>query len=543
MKKQTSLFLIFFWLFWLSSIFSPSIASSRRLALIIGNRSYQHITKLTNPVNDAIDLGKTLENLKFDVVIETDLNWQQMSEVIGAFGDKLDQEDVGLFYFSGHGVQVNGRNYLLPIDVKLKKAASMRYMAIDINRVLTEMTNAENKLNIIIMDACRGNPFPARFRDISNNLAKIVAPRGAMIAYSTSPGERASDGNGKNGLYTGELIEVLKMSGLRLIDIFMQVRNNVILKSNQTQTPWESTCLRQPFYFSGTAAPTIPSAPAIPELSSTKQIYKNRLIKFKLASGERFAMEMVWVAKGCYQMGCGPWNSPCDEDETPQHKVCLSGFWMSKYEITNQQYLGFLNSVKKTKNKNEKWIITRSRDMHSKIYSGINGFTVNAKYQHYPVSSVTWYGAKKFATWLSRDNWRFDLPTEAQWEYAARSCGHKQRYAGGDNIKDFAWYAHNSKQNETVRAVGLKKPNSIGLYDMSGNLWEWCLDQFEKDAYRGHTLNDPIENHTSKPSIKVFRGGSYRYEAHRSRTTNRGGVDMKQTSYDLGFRLVMTEKP
>ncbi|MEO5599908.1 MAG: caspase family protein [Cyclobacteriaceae bacterium] len=164
---------------------------------------------------------------------------------------ELEKYDVGLFYFAGHGVQVKGSNYLIPVDANLKNERTVEYDCVQVDRILSHMENAKTSVNVLILDACRNNPFERNWgRDLSQRgFAVMDAPKGSLIAYSTSPGKTASDGEGKNGLYTGELISEIKTVNLTVTQLFQKVRKAVMEKSKDTQVPWESTSLTADFYF------------------------------------------------------------------------------------------------------------------------------------------------------------------------------------------------------------------------------------------------------------------------------------------------------
>jgi hypothetical protein len=224
------------------------VTEQKRVALIIGNSSYAD-NPLLNPVNDARDMAQALRELGFEVMAGENLNKREMEEKIRAFGKRIAGAAVGLFYFSGHGLQVNGYNYLLPIGARIEKEQDVEYEAVEAGRVLGEMDAARNRLNIVILDACRNNPFARSFRSVTRGLAMMSAPSGTLVAYSTSPGSIASDGEGKNGLYTQELLNGIRTPGLKLEDVFKRVRIGVKEKSMGKQIPWETSALDGDFYF------------------------------------------------------------------------------------------------------------------------------------------------------------------------------------------------------------------------------------------------------------------------------------------------------
>jgi len=224
----------------------------KRMALVIGNSNYP-TAALRNPENDANAINDELTKLGFEVSKLTNCNYQTMKKAIVDFGTKLqqDQTTTGLFYYAGHGIQVNGENYLIPIDAVLEKDADVDVYAVNLTGLMSQLEYSGNALNIIILDACRNNPFIQNHRSTAPRGFNVVsAPGGSIVAYSTAPGSVAEDGEGKNGLYTQELIKALKMPGLRIEDVFKQVRLQVKQLSKGKQIPWENSSLETDFYFS-----------------------------------------------------------------------------------------------------------------------------------------------------------------------------------------------------------------------------------------------------------------------------------------------------
>jgi len=225
-------------------------ASQDRVALVIGNSSY-NISPLPNARNDADSIAKVLRGVGFDVSHYKDLTYQQMENAINDYGNKLRTKGgVGMFYFAGHGVQVDGENYLVPVSANIKKEKDIKYKSVHLGYLLDEFESSGNDMNIIVLDACRDNPFAAQYRSARNGLAGIaVPPIGTFIAYATSPGSVASDGEGTNGLYTQELIKALRYPELKIEDVFKVVRANVRRLSQGSQVPWENSSIEGDFYF------------------------------------------------------------------------------------------------------------------------------------------------------------------------------------------------------------------------------------------------------------------------------------------------------
>jgi hypothetical protein len=227
--------------------------SEKRIALVIGNSNYIYGNFLSNPVNDANSISQALTDVGFTVLKYLNADQKMMKRAMDEFGEKLKDYNVGLFYYAGHGIQVKGNNYLIPVDAALRIEQDVEYDCIDAGRLLGKMEAAGTTTNIVILDACRNNPFERSWAGRSsaqgNGLAFMNAPSGSLIAYATSPGKTASDGTGKNGLYTEAILKYIKVTGMPIEEFFKNVRTMVETNSNRGQTPWESTSLKGNFYF------------------------------------------------------------------------------------------------------------------------------------------------------------------------------------------------------------------------------------------------------------------------------------------------------
>jgi len=242
---------LFFSLFLLSGLIVSNVhAIEKRVALVIGNSSYND-SPLRNPVNDASDIASTLETLGFSVEVAVDQSRAEIRQKLQEFGRQLDKADVGFFYYAGHGVQADGVNYLIPISANMLDQNDIINQAIAISSILQKMELAGNGINIVVLDACRNNPLTQRFKKsvTAPGLAVIKAPSASFIAYSTAPGNVASDGSGKNGLYTQYLLENINVPGLSIEQMFKKVRVAVVQNSNGGQVPWENSSLLGEFHF------------------------------------------------------------------------------------------------------------------------------------------------------------------------------------------------------------------------------------------------------------------------------------------------------
>lgn len=227
----------------------PNTDFNRRLALVIGNGNYAQAGKLNNTLNDANAMASVLQELGFEVIKIIDGSYEQMKNGIYTFGDRIQDANVSLFYYAGHGLEVDGTNYLVPVDANIQSALDVKLKAIPLTGIIRTMEFANDEgLNMLILDACRNNPFPTGKRSGGSGLAQIQPPSGTLIAYATDPGSVASDGADQaNGLYTGELVKQLRVSQ-RIEDIFMNTRNAVEKISTGKQRPWEEARLKGVFY-------------------------------------------------------------------------------------------------------------------------------------------------------------------------------------------------------------------------------------------------------------------------------------------------------
>ncbi|MDP2809597.1 MAG: caspase family protein [Rhodocyclaceae bacterium] len=246
---------------------SPPAAPERKVALVIGNAAYKG-SPLVNPVNDARDISARLTKLGFDVILKTDVGQREMSRAVTQFGQRLKEGSTALVYYAGHGIQSRGRNFLVPVDAEIAQESSIRSEAIDMDQILEQLQPA--RVSVVILDACRNNPFERRFRSgAGGGLAQMDAPKGTLIAYATAPGKVALDGDGRNGLYTAELLKALNDPDRRVEDVFKQVRNNVARQTDDRQIPWESSSLTGDLYFArptggATAAAASAATAAVP---------------------------------------------------------------------------------------------------------------------------------------------------------------------------------------------------------------------------------------------------------------------------------------
>jgi len=250
----------------LASSATASIAQ-KRVALVIGNSRYTQMQALANPSNDSRLMAQTLSKLGFEVISASDVDFRGMRRAVKKFGRRLrasGKDAVGLFYYAGHGVQARGENYLIPLNAEVEDEADLNVESIRASDVLSQMETSGNKLNLVILDACRNNPFKGKLRSVSRGLAKLNAASGSLVAFAAAPGQVASDGNSDNSPYTSALVEAMQVPGLSVEQMFKRVRVSVEIETGNKQTPWEESSLRGDFFFTPKKAEPIPVArPAI----------------------------------------------------------------------------------------------------------------------------------------------------------------------------------------------------------------------------------------------------------------------------------------
>jgi hypothetical protein len=284
MRRPKSMPIVLMGLFVGATLFTCTFAradSPHRIALVIGNSRYEHVPQLKNPTNDAKLIAEALRDLGFEVIgggAQTDLNRHDLEQRIRDFSYRLSPGSVGLFYYSGHGIQLRGVNYLVPVDANPTSARDADFELVDVDLLLRQMEDSGAGLNVVILDACRNNPFGDRgLKGVGAGLAEMQAPRGTIIAYATQPGGVAADGEGSDSPYTTALARLMKRPGLGILEMFNQVAVSVDQTTNHAQQPWTALSpISQDFYMAGgnvsaTVPPTqssgVPSpgpAPAAP---------------------------------------------------------------------------------------------------------------------------------------------------------------------------------------------------------------------------------------------------------------------------------------
>jgi len=551
----------------------PAIAAPppppARTALVIGNAAYgAEVGPLRNPGNDATDMATALRQLGFEVTLVLDATRQRLEEAVETFSRQLRRGGVGLFYFSGHGTQVDGTNYLIPVGARLEKTADVKFQAVAAEWVLASMEEAGNGLNIVILDACRNAPFARQWRSAQRGLAPMQAAHGSLIAYATAPGSVAADGTGRNGTYTKHLLRYMTAPDLPVEQMFKQVRLAVEQETNGAQTPWELSSLRGDFFFrpetGARPGPVVTETPVRQEEGGTQVavgIYTPRSPEATTNIVGNDGAEMVLVPAGEFAMG-----SDADEieallrqysglrrerlrDEIPKHRVFLEAFYIDKYEVTNARFQQFVQATG--------YRTDPERDGGGSVYQNgkwepLNtgetwrtplgpGSSLEGLAEH-PVVQVTWRDARAYCKWAGKR-----LPTEAEWEKAARGteglvypwgqqfdgkrlnfCDRNCDSSGKDSSVDDDY-----RFSAPVGHYAAGK-SPYGVYDMAGNVWEWMEDGYDENYYQHSPDRNPPG--PAPDSRVVLRGGSWRSGAASARASRRAGEIPGFRNSDVGLR-------
>ncbi|WP_409998774.1 caspase family protein [Bradyrhizobium sp. SZCCHNS2022] len=342
----------------LISVWSASASAEKRIALVVGNSNYQNVTPLGNPRNDARLMAETLRSLGFSLVAggpQIDLDKAAFDAALQKFGNAIMGADVALFYYAGHGVQVAGRNFLVPVAANPTKEADVYLQMVDTNVVLSQMDGAGTKLNIVVLDACRNNPFGGRgFRATGGGLAQMQAPEGTLISYATQPGNVALDGEGGNSPYSSALAATIRKPGLGLFEAFNEVGLAVKKSTGGAQQPWVSSSpIAGRFYFTGRSEAESPAAPAQPPVSAADRMREDFELAQKLGKREVWEAFLKTYPDGFYasiarsrldeiksKVALAAPSESLPPPPTPQLRS-MAGVWTGSYSYANGSQVPF----------------------------------------------------------------------------------------------------------------------------------------------------------------------------------------------------------
>ena len=471
---------------------------------MIGNGSYRHARDLPQAPRDAKAVAEALGGLGFRVIPVMNADREELLDALVTFGEQVAGASVGLVYYAGHGIQVDGKNYLVAVDGALepsrRKLVGQDHVSAD--AVLQAVQDAGTRLNVVVLDACRNDPFPSgrSMGGVGRGLGGMGAS-GMMVAFATAPETIAPD----DGVYADALVRHLTKPATECVDwdlAFARVQADVVSVTDGTQRPWvndNAGLLAREMYPSGCEPREAPPPPP---------------------GG---SVELVRIPGGTFKMGSPKGEEGRGSDEGPQHRVTVDAFWVTKSEITQGL-----------------WAEVMSSDPSHFSKCG----------RSCPVEQVSWQDAVAFANRLSArdgltpaytldgDEVRWDrkaggyrLLTEAEWEYAARG-GEPYLYAGSNEATDVGWVDANAG-GKTHPVCG-KAVNGYGLCDMTGNVREWVWDRFAT-TYASAAQDNP--QGPSGGPFRVIRGGSWNDSARYARVASRRGWRPGFRFGFVGFRL------
>ena len=465
----------------------------QKIALVIGNANYTN-NRLKNPVNDAEDIAKALVRIGFKVIKITNASLAEMKEKIEYFGELLENGNVGVFYFAGHGMQYQGKNYLFPIgtmhaETKLKDLLDIQ----DVLDTMEKFNQNEDDVNIVFLDACRDNPFRNNMlvanRSIEDHKIGLAMMNisSSLIAYSTKPNAVASDGKGRNSPYVKFLKKKLVEKGLQIEDMLKQVRVAVLEETHGEQAPGYYSELNNSFCFAGKCSEESSGGIIDEVIDGIIDIISP---SEEIIPDDGKGPEMVWI--------------PSENSK--------NRFAIGRYEVSFAEYDSFVAATGRRKPSDEGW------------GRGNN-----------PVINVSWYDATAYAEWLSKKTGEiYRLPTEAEWEYAAQA-GTTTNYWWGDNIGknravcDGCGSKWDNKQPAPIDSFAA---NPFGLHNTVGNVWEWTCSEYKK------TYTKKECNRNNSDASRAIRGGSWFSIPATVRSAFRYHRKPSEYYSEIGFRLV-----
>ena len=508
-----------------SALFAQQGASApQKFALVIGNARYIGISALNNPVNDANDMEAALKGLGFTVEKVLNGSLEQMENGVLNLKQRLggSRNSYGFFFYAGHGVQSNGENFLIPVAAdNIRTETQLRDRAVSLQFILDTMNEAGNVLNMVVLDACRDNPF-GWARSGSRGLNVVSrAPTGSIVMYATGANSTASDGSGKNGLFTGHLLDSLKMPGLSVFEVFDRTMGNIISATNGVQHPELS--LR----YAGAASTYLGQRPSPSPAPQPAPGPSPAVIPPQPSPGPvPVSSDMVYISGGTFMMG-----SPANErgrfdNEGPQHQVTISSFYMGKTEVTQKEYQEIMGK-NPSKYKGDNRPVEKVSWFDAIEYCNRS----SQRERLTPAYAISGSGNNRTVTWDKNAN-GYRLPTEAEWEYACRAGTITAYNTGATFSANTGWYIENSDMG--THPTGQKPANAWGLYDMHGNVLEWCWDWWNAD-YASGSQTDP--SGPASGTQRVARGGHWLSYPALTRSASRR-ADTPNSSYDYhGFRI------
>jgi formylglycine-generating enzyme required for sulfatase activity len=486
-------------------------SSEHRVALVIGNASYTRPgEKLVNPCRDAKAVADLLRTrLRFEVIVECDLDRKGINDTIQQFVRRLQPKGVALFYYSGHGVEVGGQNYLLPIGHDARTQSDVDIEGYPLQKVIEALDSAGSTLNVVLLDACRDSPLPAGSKGASRGLAQVNSEAGTIVGFATRAGATAADGQGMHSPYTQALLDVLPKPGLAVPDMLNEVGLRTMAATASRQQPWLSQSPVPRIFLAGTTGsqpgppPPVPAGQASPESG---------------VDVEALVGPMVDVPGGEFGMGIDPSPEMMNDEiraHIPRHTVRIRSFRIGKHEVTRGQFAAFVSATgyvteaeRNVSADGCKAYDPSSKDRWS-YRAGLSwrdpGFPQT---DSHPVVCVSWNDVQAYIEWLNDATSKsFRLPSEAEWESALaadiraegmsgppRDLDPKMRYniclyanlADSTALPDGYVWPNAGKCSDGFAAtapVGSFRSFGLGLDDVVGNVLEWVEDCAHKDYY------------------------------------------------------------
>jgi formylglycine-generating enzyme required for sulfatase activity len=537
-RQERKAFLLGVWLLLFSGLLNSSLAHTQDLgqyyALVIGNRDYRYFAPVPTALNEAQEVARILEG-RYGFEVETVLNGDRktiMAALLRISQRIQEDQDNFLIFYAGHTMQerYSGSNSWLPVDAE----PDMDLDWISTSLISTILNRIRAKHIMVITENCYSNrlqalPVPSRQESPAQKLQRLVDNPSFTALSLVCDSPSRSTPRGPYTPFAQALLQVLHENQHVLAGAALASRMNGspqygYLRATQQQqgdflfVPKHLHSKKMPSAREQVQAPV--QALVQPQQAPARKISRQssppmtpgppvQPKKGDVMIHKPTGMEFVYVPEGCFMMG-GQHDDPDSFDwEYPRHEVCVSGFWLGKYEVTQGQWKALMQSNPSGH---------RRSDQH-------------------PVENVSWNDAQAFLAEMNRRSQRrYRLATEAEWEYACRGGG-PGKYCGGDMLDAIAWYEGNS--GGRTQKVGTKRPNGFGLYDMSGNVWEWCSDRFSEEYYAISVRHNPQGPQSGEQ--RVVRGGSLGSSAANSRASFRFRNDPDYREDWLGFRVLMEQ--
>lgn len=485
------------------------LGAAPRLALVIDNAAYASGgLPFAAALNSAQGLAHELTRIGFNVSVASNLRLSAMRRAIDSFAGAIKPGSAALFFFSGYGVEAKGSTYLIPTDANIWTEADVRDQGISVDAILRAMEKAGAKVKIMILDASRRNPFERRFRTLSGGVGAIDPPPQTLLLSSTEPGKVV---DGDSNVFVGELLKQLRSPDVRAEDVFNHTRLGVSRATSNQQIPFVKSTLAGPFFLK--LRPETPDSPGDAKADASAanfgppQDAKAATIFRDCAT----CPDLVIVPAGDFAMG-----SEDFETEQPVHSVTIAKpFAVGRAEVTFAQWDACVAD------------------------GGCDGWRPDDRGRDRndaPVGEVSWSDAHRFLDWLSRKSGHpYRLPSEAEWEYAARG-GATTRFWWGDEVGAGHANCRGCGGPGQPMSVGSYPANAFGLADTAGNIAEWVEDCWS-ETYEGAPRDGGVA-HDGPCKQRVVRGGSFDAGPRYVRSASRFLYDAELRYYTNGFRVV-----